>query len=280
MKTKSFSRLSFLVLVTIILQSCTTYSFYQVYDIETEGLQSNKEKVSYSDENCEITYDFWSEQGNIDFVFKNKTEENIYIDLSQSFFIRNGIAYDYYTDSEHTQSKITVTGASASLSKSQAFYGYQLPLWMPTTISRSAQVTGNSSVGVSGSTTIKDPKVICIPAKSAKSISGFRISNYVLLDCNNIELNKPKKSSPRINYIKNESPLTFRNRLVYNVGKSEEGITVDNYFWVSGYTNYSQRDFYIKQQEDNCFNKNTINTIKIDKYKAANKFYNSYTFGY
>ncbi|MBR5892625.1 MAG: hypothetical protein IKZ37_03165 [Bacteroidaceae bacterium] len=279
MKTKSFLNLTFLTLMTIGLQSCST-TYFQVYDVETEGLQSSKEKITYSNNDCEIIYDLWCAQGCLNFLFKNNSETDIYIDLSQSFFIRNGIAYDYYVDSEHTKSKTITTGTSASIAKSQEFYGYQLPMWIPTTISRSTQVTRNGSVGTSSSITTKEPKVICIPAKSAKFIESFSISDYILLDCGNIELNKPKKESPRINYIKKDSPLVFRNRLVYYVGQSNEGVTVDNSFWVSGFTNYSKKEFYIRQREDNCFNKNSIKTIEVYKYKSANKFYNEYTFEY
>ena len=277
MKTKSFLELTFLTFLTVGLQSCAT-TYYQVYDVETEGLQSSKEKIVYNDDNCEIIYDLWCEQGTLNFLFKNNSETDIHIDLSQSFFIRNGIAYDYYVDCERTKSRSITTGASASLAKSQEFYGYQLPLWIPTTISRSAQVTESSSMETSGSVTTKEPKVICIPAKSAKVIKSFNISNYVLLDCNNIGLNKPKKESPRINYIKKESPLVFRNRLVYYVGNSDEGVTVDNSFWVSGFTNYNSKIFHIKQKAEDCFNKNSIKTIEAHKYKSANRFYNKYTF--
>ena len=97
MKTKSFLELTFLTFLTVGLQSCAT-TYYQVYDVETEGLQSSKEKIVYNDDNCEIIYDLWCEQGTLNFLFKNNSETDIHIDLSQSFFIRNGIAYDYYVD--------------------------------------------------------------------------------------------------------------------------------------------------------------------------------------
>lgn len=276
MKTTLFIKAVFFSLAVILVQSCVSTSFYQVYEVESEGLESSGDMVLFRNNECNIIYDFWGEAGSLDFVFKNNTDTDIYIDLSRSFFIRNGIAHDYFSDTEHTRSVTSVTGVSASLSKSYTQLCYELPMWTPTIVARGAQVAASGAVGTTNSITTKESRYICIPANSAKIIKGFSISDFVYYDCDNSELNTPRRASEHIEYTKEKSPLVFRNRVVYFVGDSEEGITVDNSFWVSGYTNYSQQDFFIKRREADCSNSITSKTVNIYKYQSATKFYNNY----
>lgn len=276
MKTTSFIKAAISIVTAVLMQSCVTPFYYQVYDVQSEGLDSSDDMILYSNDDCKIIYDFWSEAGDVSFFFMNNTNKDIYIDLSRSFFIRNGIAYDYFTDAEYTRSVTSMVGVSASLAKSYTQFGYEFPMWTPTVVTRGAQVTASGGAGITNSITTKEAKFICIPANSAKRIVGFNISDYVYLDCGNKKLNKPKRASKRIEYPKEKSPLVFRNRIIYYVGDSEDEVTVDNSFWVSGFTNHSRKDFFIKDYKVDCLNNTFKTTIKIDKYKSAERFYNKY----
>ena len=266
-----------MALSVALLHSCMTpQHYYQVYDVEADGLQSDKHAVIFSNDDCDIAYDLWGEAGNMSFFFRNNTEYDIFIDLARSFFIRNGIAYDYFADTEYTQSVTALSGASASLSASYTQLWYELPMWTPTVVTRGAQVTANGSVGTTSSITTRESRYICVPAKSAKFIAGFNISDYVYIDCGNSKLNRPKRESEHITYTKEESPLVFRNRLCYFVGNSEEGTSIDNAFWVSGFTNYNGREFYIENIETDCLDSSITKKVKTHKYRSATKFFNEY----
>ncbi|MBR6804975.1 MAG: hypothetical protein IKM47_00385, partial [Bacteroidaceae bacterium] len=132
------------------------------------------------------------------------------------------------------------------------------------------------SVGTTSSITTRESRYICVPAKSAKFIAGFNISDYVYIDCGNSKLNRPKRESEHITYTKEESPLVFRNRLCYFVGDSEEGTSIDNAFWVSGFTNYNGREFYIENIETDCLDSLITKKVKTHKYRSATKFFNEY----
>ncbi len=274
MKTTSFIKATISLVVAVIMQSCTTHFYYQVYDVQSEGLDSSDDMVLYSNKDCKIIYDFWSEAGDMSFFFMNNTDKDIYIDLSRSFIIRNGIAYDYFSDAEYTSSATSMAGASASLAKSYTQFGYEFPMWTPTVVARGAQFTATGAVAKS--VTTKEPKFICVPSNSAKRVVSFNVSDYVYLDCGNKKLNNPKRASKRIEYTKEKSPLVFSNRIVYYVGDFEDGVSIDNSFWVSGFTNHSHKDFFIKEHKVDCLNKSFNSIIKIDKYKSAKKFYNKY----
>ena len=276
MKTRTIKAvLSFIT--AVLLQSCGALPHYfQVYDVETEGMKSDKNIVLFCNDDCDIAYDLWGEAGHMGFFFRNNTDYDIFIDLGRSFFIRNGIAYDYFADTEYTQSVTAMSGASASLSASYTQLWYELPMWTPTVVTRGAQISESGSVGTTSSITTRESRYICVPAKSAKFIAGFNISDYVYLDCGNNKLNRPKRESEHIIYSKDESPLVFRNRLCYFVGDSEEGISIDNAFWVSGFTNYHGREFYIESMETDCLDSSIVTKVQTPKYRSATRFFNEY----
>lgn len=185
-----------MALSVALLHSCMTpLHYYQVYDVETEGLQSDKQAVIFSNDDCDIAYDLWGEAGNLGFFFRNNTEYDIFIDLARSFFIRNGIAYDYFSDAEYTHSITSTTSSAATLSASFTQLWYELPMWTPTVVTRGAQLSASGSTGTTSSVTTREAKFICVPAYSAKFIAGFNISDYIYKECGNDKFNRPKRKS-------------------------------------------------------------------------------------
>jgi len=111
MKTKL--NLFLIAVIAVFLTSCATTSFYQVYKaVPTDKSIKTENYLIYEDDNCKISYNFWGEGGNIGFYIYNKTNENVYLNLEQSFFVLNGIAYDYFKNRVYTHS--TSSGSSAS----------------------------------------------------------------------------------------------------------------------------------------------------------------------
>ena len=86
------------MLLAALLSSCAS-TYYQVY--ETRPLPGTQVErgdgvLVYEDENCRVLYDFWTDGGNAGFAIYNKTGENLYVDKSESFFVKNGTAKNYY----------------------------------------------------------------------------------------------------------------------------------------------------------------------------------------
>jgi hypothetical protein len=171
-----------------------------------------------------------------------------------------------------------MSGASAALSASYTRLWHEFPMWTPTVINRGAHVAANASVGAASSITTKEARYICVPAKSAKFITGFNISDYVYNNGEDSKLDWPKRESRRVVYSKDESPLVFRNKICYFVGESEEGTSIDNSFWVSGFTNYNGREFYVENIKSDCNNSAIKTKVKIHKYRSPKRFYNEYKF--
>ena len=261
--------------ITILLQGCSSYHYCQLYEVDTD-VEKKENALVYSDENCDIIYNLWANSGSMDFIFTNKTDKDIFIDLTRSFFIQNGIAYDYYSDKEYT-STVTIGEASTSeLMASYTKYGYtHTPyLWTPTSISRGAKVSSTFTSGYSSSVTTKTEKYIYVPAKASKIVRSFSISNHIYLICGNDELNAPNKESEKITYTKDESPLNFRNRITYILNNDTHN--VDNEFWITSVRNYNAS--YLKKTRDDVVDCITKKRERKDYFRisGANMFYNDY----
>jgi hypothetical protein len=101
---KSISTILFSIVLFLMFQSCTTIStvstYYQVYSVSGSELTQERNSLIHENEDCKVIYDFWGKGGNPGFRIFNKTDRNIYINLSNSFFINNDIAFDYYKHRE------------------------------------------------------------------------------------------------------------------------------------------------------------------------------------
>ena len=102
--------------IVILLSSCATTSFYQVYNVKPiEESILNADEFLFEDENCKISYNLWARGGDSGFEFYNKTENNIYVKLNESNFILNGFAYDYFKNRTFTTSESkSVSAANTS----------------------------------------------------------------------------------------------------------------------------------------------------------------------
>lgn len=254
------NRLLFLLLMLSIgLTSCVSTTFYQVYKAEPkDNTITVNDRLVFEDNNCIIYYDFWGDGGDIGFEFYNKTDENIHLNMDASFFIRNGIAYDYYLNRVYTE---YVNNGSATIN---------------TTTKNNYLLTKQTvSTPLRNTVSITEDKTICIPSKTSKI---FKEYNIVLLPFRHCDLEKfPKNSQIQTAHFTDQnSPLTFSNRLSYTVNTDEQPILLDHEFYVSEITNYPQPEIYKSAYDVYCGAK-TTNLIKRFVFSPANKFYFKYT---
>ena len=108
-------RLVLLLAVSAMLFSCAPL-YRQVATIQSDNVEllDNGKYASVLDK-VSINYDFWSENGNVLFEIHNSSDKDIFIDMSKSFFIRNGIANDYFSNSSRI--------VSYNLNTSKTTYG-------------------------------------------------------------------------------------------------------------------------------------------------------------
>ena len=253
-----------LVILTMSLVSCKSITYYQVYKtVPDSKIKMWDNELVYEDENCRVSYNLWSNGGNMGFLFHNKTSENIVINLDKSFFVRNGEAFNYYKDRVFTTSysEGSAKGRSASASKSAQLshsatgWGFWGGLLETVSASAAASVSATSSTLASASTSssvsFNEQKSVIIPPKTAKSFFEYNIIESVYRDCD-LFLFPKKREIRTLSFSENESPYVFSNRIAYSLANIDEVILIENGFYVSGITNYPIGEITEEIVEINC----------------------------
>lgn len=292
--------------MSTLLASCTsTYQFCQVSETKPVNqdirVKDGNGELQYEDSHCIISYNFWSNGGTADFEFYNKTDEIIYIDLTKSFFVVNGMAYDIYRNREWSQG--STVGVASSMS-----YGYGAsrsaslsvgridPIPTPSGLvsakamkstSRSANVTSSQAMARSESNTvtIKEKPIIAVPPHSKKHVKTYSISSEPMLSC---DIQRYPSQKSRLNFTEEDSPCHFSDIITYTIGDNVQPITINNEFYVSAVTNYAEPEIVMmKKREEVCENMRNPNYVapEYDLYdkivrdsicETTCSFYNTY----
>ena len=274
MKTQN---LLLLGLITILFASCTSSAYYQVYKTAySDKLSIKDNELVYEDDNCKVFYNLWTEGGDIGFKLYNKTDKNIYLNLEESFFILNGIAYDYYKNRVITNSSNSGSTVSYGINASSSATGYNyFDLIQTNKISVSKSTGIISSNGYSVST--NEEKVICIPSKTSKIISEYSINQSLIRNCDLYKY--PTKNQVKsIGYNKSQSPIVFSNRMTYSLGQDTTPIKFENEFYVMEITNYPMNEIIDLKFAELCGQK-SMTLSRHFKNSSPDKFYIKYLKG-
>jgi|26BtaG_2_1085354.scaffolds.fasta_scaffold04198_4 hypothetical protein len=273
---KTFRNMLALSFIGLYLTSCSS-TFYQVYKTEAVGnLITTTNSLIYEDDNCRVSYNLWGEGGDAGFQFYNKTDQEITVNLEDSFFIINGIAHDYYQDRVFT----TSTGAAASNSKSgSASTSVAGVNYLNLIQNNSSQVTSSAGIVTSSgySTAYNETRTINIPAKTSKIISEYTINRTVFRDCDLLRYPSKNKIKTQ-SFSKANSPIVFSNRISYKVGITDEPIKFENEFYITEITNYPESEILESKSAEFCGQKSPSKS-KYFKNVSADKFYIKYSKG-
>lgn len=227
-----------LACVALLMTSCST-TYYQIVDVKSTNLQKESNSYVYNDGNCKIIYNFWEEGGNSGFSMANLSDEVIYLDLGITFYIENGIAYDYYRAKTGKNLKLVEANASSNNSNSDIAF--------------------------------TEKPVVAIPPHAAKTLYGYCIVGDVIQDCS-VKMMVKKAQPEGKTFSESESPIYFRNYITYRKGESGEAKVITNDFYIGGFTNYLSSDV-IKKEWVGCKKTVKINCIKES---ASDCFYVKY----
>ena len=268
-------KLFLLLFASFIVASCKT-NYYQVYETRSSDLVQKNNSMIFENEDCKISYNLWSNKGSMAFIFENKTDKDIFVDLSQSFFIKNGGANDYFQNRTFE----TRTYESISLGYSvKDTYLNPTNYWesrydVPTTTS--AKEIAKAKVGSSMSVSIKEPDFVCVPANSYKEFAYYTINPSFIRTCDK-KLDQPSTDVVLKTYNENNSPLKFKNRIAYSFVNNKTSLKhIENSFWLVSVKNYSKKNAIEKKEiQKEC------STFKIKqevfKIGGPNQFYVPYT---
>lgn len=244
-----------------LFASCSPEVYYQLVNTKpiTEGLIKKENSIVFEDENCVIHYNLWGSGGTTQIVMENKTDEDIYLDMTSTFFLFNGFAIDLYTG------KSKYSGVAES-SGSTIHWGWGI-------FSNARRVMNAAEVNLERS-------VVVVPAKLSKVIGETNsvINKTLYRDCN-LFLIPQKGNIVSSSFSLSDTPYTFGLRIAYLVGSSHEQITVRNEFYVDKITNYPY-DMFIKSYKDSsavCPDETVkYKEMKSYIYKDVDAFYIKY----
>lgn len=261
-----------------LLTACTPTVYEQIATLSSEEVQLDENGTfAYKDPLMTIEYNFWSETGKCDFIITNHSDNDLYLDLAKSYFIKNGFANDYYqartyvySDRSMASSK-TTTAIANNIRKEYATFNL---------LSTSKSKIGNN-VGSSETTSFISEKgrtveysekpVICIPAHSKKIVSEFNITSSLYRECGFVR--DPSKDEKSIKtFTASTSPILIENKLMFKTGEKE--IPVNNRFFISQYQNIAYKDATQKVEIEKC--DGTKMKVRTHIMSAKNRFYITY----
>lgn len=267
-------RTTFLISFFILFFSACTSTYYQVYKADfANSIEKKTNHLVYEDENCKVSYDLWSEGGDVGFIYHNKTDKDIYLNLDQSYFIINGRAHDYFQDRIFTYSTGTGVSSSKSASKSVAVTGLNYLSFLQTNsgaIENKSKVSSSKGYSVS----YNEQKEIVIPPGTSKEISEFKVNPAIYRDCD-LLLYPNKREVKTKEFTKSNSPFVFSNRIVYQLSKKTEPKAFENTFFVSEITNYPKKEVVGKDYKEFCDDKSALEQEFFRDVSPA-KFYIKY----
>ena len=227
-----------MVVLSMAFSSCSSI-LYQVYEVESPNLNISNNSMVYQNEDCKVSYNLWDKQGAMTFIFENLTDKDIFIDMSQSFFIKNGSAYDYFQN--RTWESRVYESVEIGVSTSTTYIGTSgyWPSRYSVSVAKSAAASANA--GRSTDVSIHEQEFVCVPAKAFKVLGIYKIYPEFETTCNRAQ-DYPKTEATLSRYNENDSPLKFSNRLAYSFEEGNKNLThIDHYFWLKSVKNFSQK---------------------------------------
>lgn len=177
----------------------------------------------------------------------------MYVDLSKSFFIKNGVAHDYFLN----RSTASSTASTASSSISSTF------------------VAIGSGLHRSNSISFGEKPIVSIPPHASKVFSEYLIMTSRYEDCDFFE-SPSKLEFPQMEFNQINTPVAFKNYLSYRIGESGEDRIVENSFYVSQVRNQHYKAT-IEKVEKGCPKDKFKKEVEVFYCSSPFKFYIEYS---
>jgi len=206
----------------LLFSSCKT-SFYQIGTLKSPTVSlTDAGEFLYNSDEIDIYYDFWSENGQTNFTVVNKSSKDLTLDLSKSYFVRNGFAKDYYQkrtevyESGYSRTKVSAYGTNRSISS---------------TYVNSISATEKYQIQY------EEKDIVVIPAHTHKIFGEFYVAEGEYKQCG---FARNPRHNVKISFTEYNSPIVVENRLMFIVDGIEKPLT--NIFYVSDLVNLHEGD--------------------------------------
>lgn len=281
-----------IAVTTLLLCSCSS-AYYQIATIGSEKGQLNKsDNLVFNEGDYVIIYDFWAQAGTVSFTFFNNSDKDVYIDMTKSFLLVNGMTNDYYKNRVWTTAKgyarsagksstiglssSTGTGASATVGGALYFYPgiYGSVSGSYTTsnsVSTSNVVTSGSAVSSSSSLEVREKEGVWVPAKASRHFAEFSMMDSPYRRCS---FNRFPSNSSSLSFDETDTPYHYTNSLTV----VSEGIEkkVETSFYIKNLMNAAESEIVKYITPTDCAGRYVGTRRATITVGGANKFYLRY----
>lgn len=273
--------------IMLTLSSCS--SWYQIVTLASRDIEMKDTGAFVAHTGMlSISYDFWSENGNVSFYVTNHSDSDIYLDLSRSYYIWNGKVFDYFLNrtyvttggvsSANRQSK-SITSASGRTTQPTTYSGAVAPETYASGKGSYMSATVNTDnmqhVTYSNSIEYKEAKIVAIPARSFRSFGEYNVAiGGEYKQCGFVRNPRGKEVS-MLNFEEDNSPVVVENRLMFVIDGVD--VPISNVFYVSELRNMNSTDVLKYVDLKYCSGRSKRGIMQRNIFSAANRFYIKYT---
>ena len=283
----------FYLLISFAATSCAV-AYQQVATISSpQKFIGQDGQCHFNEGDVTVDYDFWAENGKVSFFVTNNTERDIYIDLSRSFLVVNGMTFDYFQNRTFSSTSYNTYTTSSSYSGVNTFgqasgYASSLAQGYGKTVSGSGYAFGSGSTLTSAfsktstvtntqknGVEITEKQGVWIPAHASRHFCEFSLLDAPYRLCG-LARNPSSRESASVDFQFHGSPFTFENRLMVIIDGQEKPIV--NEFFISNISNYLHESIIKTEDMHDCSGKTTGEKRNYNINGADNKFYINYMF--
>lgn len=206
----------------------------------------------YDDGTMAVAYDFWGNGGQAGCLITNNGEENIYVDLAETFFVKNGLSDPCYKERTYTVTSASTVEAnavalsSASATVSAPFYNYIYDFagTVGVGLSDARGVMRGVSSSASNSVSVAEQQIVVIPPGTAAFVGGHSILSGNYYTNRGSEQDPGSKKKDETEFSTDNSPLKFGNVIAYRIGRDGEWQDLRSEFYLQRLTDYPLSKFY------------------------------------
>lgn len=226
-KLKNIYTALIIILFAGLFAGSSVTNYYQVYNAVNENGKVIDNNIVFEDDYCKIVYNLFTEGGDFGFTIYNKTTSDIILNVDKSYFVINGLVYDYYQNRVFTSTNTSTIPIQSTL--------------------------GNKKNTVSNTTVnaVETPEKasLTIPANTHRNIKGYQLVGKLYSTCDLLKF--PSQNQVKaLSFTKANSPFVFYNIINYKV--NEVSRNVENNFYVSEITNLPEKMMLSKFKTTNC----------------------------
>lgn len=250
---RKVARIISVTALAAVMTSCSTTQFLQVYDVMPgEGVELRDGYPVYDDGTMAVAYDFWGNGGQAGCLITNNGEENIYVDLAETFFVKNGLSDPCYKERTYTVTSASTVEAnavalsSASATVSAPFYNYIYDFagTVGVGLSDARGVMRGVSSSASNSVSVAEQQIVVIPPGTAAFVGGHSILSGNYYTNRGSEQDPGSKKKDETEFSTDNSPLKFGNVIAYRIGRDGEWQDLRSEFYLQRLTDYPLSKFY------------------------------------